>query len=124
MVRIWRERSVLYVAGNLTQLQWKKLLKNRLAKEAGPEISYPPATQVRTNEIATPSTAGKCTHHDLRACRHYRSRRLCAFTSYQLLLGGSLGPRITTNLREDKGYTYSPFSTIQTAKGYRCGMNS
>lgn len=28
------------------------------------------------------------------------------------LLGGSFGSRITSNIREDKGYTYSPFSTI------------
>lgn len=28
------------------------------------------------------------------------------------LLGGSFGSRITRNIREDKGYTYSPYSTI------------
>jgi zinc protease len=28
------------------------------------------------------------------------------------LLGGSFGSRITTNIREDKGYTYSPFSFV------------
>jgi predicted Zn-dependent peptidase len=33
------------------------------------------------------------------------------------LLGGSFGSRITSNIREDKGYTYSPFSTIQNRKG-------
>jgi zinc protease len=30
------------------------------------------------------------------------------------LLGGSFGSRITSNIREQKGYTYSPFSTIST----------
>jgi predicted Zn-dependent peptidase len=30
------------------------------------------------------------------------------------LLGGSFSSRITSNIREDKGYTYSPFSTIST----------
>lgn len=30
------------------------------------------------------------------------------------LLGGAFGSRITTNIREQKGYTYSPFSTITT----------
>jgi zinc protease len=30
------------------------------------------------------------------------------------LLGGSFGSRITTNIREDKGYTYSPFSFLGT----------
>ncbi|SFQ32280.1 M16 family metallopeptidase [Hymenobacter arizonensis] len=30
------------------------------------------------------------------------------------LLGGSFGSRITRNIREDKGYTYSPYSYIQS----------
>jgi zinc protease len=30
------------------------------------------------------------------------------------LLGGSFGSRITSNIREQKGYTYSPFSTVST----------
>ena len=29
------------------------------------------------------------------------------------LLGGSFGSRITSNIREQKGYTYSPFSTVR-----------
>lgn len=30
------------------------------------------------------------------------------------LLGGSFSSRITSNIREDKGYTYSPFSSVST----------
>lgn len=30
------------------------------------------------------------------------------------LLGGSFASRITSNIREDKGYTYSPFSTVSS----------
>lgn len=30
------------------------------------------------------------------------------------LLGGAFSSRITTNIREDKGYTYSPFSSVST----------
>ncbi len=33
------------------------------------------------------------------------------------LLGGSFGSRITSNIRENKGYTYSPFSSILNRKG-------
>ena len=33
------------------------------------------------------------------------------------LLGGPFGSRITRNIREDKGYTYSPFSTINNMPG-------
>ena len=33
------------------------------------------------------------------------------------LLGGAFGSRITANIREQKGYTYSPYSTIETHPG-------
>ena len=33
------------------------------------------------------------------------------------ILGGAFGSRITTNIREQKGYTYSPFSFISTHRG-------
>ena len=36
------------------------------------------------------------------------------------ILGGSFGSRITSNIREDKGYTYSPFSSLQT--NYKSGL--
>ena len=37
-----------------------------------------------------------------------------ALTVTNSLLGGSFGSRITTNIREDKGYTYSPSSSVST----------
>jgi zinc protease len=36
------------------------------------------------------------------------------------LLGGSFGSRITRNIREDKGYTYSPYSYLDT--NYHSGL--
>ena len=33
------------------------------------------------------------------------------------LLGGAFGSRITTNIREQKGYTYSPYSTVLSYRG-------
>jgi predicted Zn-dependent peptidase len=33
------------------------------------------------------------------------------------LLGGAFGSRITTNIREDKGYTYSPYSSVLNRRG-------
>jgi zinc protease len=36
------------------------------------------------------------------------------FVVTDALLGGAFGSRITSNIREDKGYTYSPFSFIDT----------
>jgi len=40
------------------------------------------------------------------------------FTVTNTVLGGSFGSRITSNIRENKGYTYSPFSSISNR--YRC----
>ena len=40
-----------------------------------------------------------------------------ALTVTDALLGGAFGSRITTNIREQKGYTYSPYSTITTHYG-------
>ncbi len=37
-----------------------------------------------------------------------------ALTVTNTLLGGAFSSRITRNIREDKGYTYSPFSTVST----------
>lgn len=38
------------------------------------------------------------------------------FSIANSLLGGSFGSRITSNIREDKGYTYSPFSAVQNRR--------
>jgi len=114
------KRSVLYVAGKFDAASAEKAIDESFSPwKAGPEINYPPATQVRTNEIATidrknaPQTTillGLPTitpnHPDYVPLQVTNS-----------LLGGSFGSRITTNIREDKGYTYSPFSTIQNRKG-------
>ena len=37
-----------------------------------------------------------------------------ALQTTNALLGGMFSSRITSNIREDKGYTYSPFSSIST----------
>jgi predicted Zn-dependent peptidase len=39
------------------------------------------------------------------------------FRAADALLSGSFGSRITANIREDKGYTYSPYSTIGARPG-------
>jgi predicted Zn-dependent peptidase len=40
------------------------------------------------------------------------------------LLGGSFASRITSNIREDKGYTYSPYSKIGTRRHFAYWMQS
>lgn len=46
-----------------------------------------------------------------------RAQDWVAMNVTDALLGGSFGSRITSNIREDKGYTYSPFSFLWTRKG-------
>ena len=114
------KRSVIYVAGKFDESLAAKAIEESFSTwKAGPDISYPAASQVRTNEIATidrknaPQTTILLglptitpTHADYVPLQITNS-----------LLGGSFGSRITTNLREDKGYTYSPYSTIQNRNG-------
>lgn len=40
-----------------------------------------------------------------------------AFQVMNAMLGGSFASRITSNIREQKGYTYSPYSTVSVRKG-------
>jgi zinc protease len=40
-----------------------------------------------------------------------------AFDVMNALLGGAFASRITANIREDKGYTYSPYSTVSVRQG-------
>ena len=46
-----------------------------------------------------------------------------AFTVTDALLGGTFGSRITTNIREEKGYTYSPYSYLDTHRAARTGCS-
>jgi predicted Zn-dependent peptidase len=89
------------------------------AWKEGPEVSYPPVTQIKTNEVAVidrpkaPQTTVLIGLPTLTP----KSEDYVALQVTNSLLGGSFGSRITSNIREDKGYTYSPFSTIQNQKG-------
>ena len=47
-----------------------------------------------------------------------------ALTVMDALLGGAFGSRITRNIREDKGYTYSPYSEISTRSGTPTGRRT
>jgi zinc protease len=82
-------------------------------------VNYPPMTPVRTNEVAmidrpnAPQTTVMLGLPTLTP----KDEDFVALQVTNSLLGGSFGSRITSNIREDKGYTYSPFSAIQNQKG-------
>lgn len=114
------KRSVLYVAGKFDDTKVSAAFEKAFATwAAGPEINYPPATPKRTNEIAQLDRKG-APQTTIMVGLPTLTPKDDDFVALQItnsLLGGSFGSRITSNIREDKGYTYSPFSTIQNRKG-------
>lgn len=114
------KRSVIYVAGKFDEAKVEKAIADAFTKwKEGAAVSYPPVQQTRTNKIAiidrkdAPQTTIMLGLPTL-------TPKDADFVSLQItnsLLGGSFGSRITSNIREDKGYTYSPHSTIQNRKG-------
>ncbi|GAO41627.1 M16 family metallopeptidase [Flavihumibacter petaseus] len=109
------ERTAIYVAGKFDDKAVEKAIGDNFKQWAkGPAVSYPAAVAKKTDSLAiverpdAPQTVVMLggpvidpTHADYTKLEVTNS-----------LLGGSFGSRITTNIREDKGYTYSPFSTI------------
>lgn len=110
------QRSAIYVAGRFDSLAVKEAINAQFGKwKEGPAVRYPIAKPLTSNELAVvelPNAAQTIimlggpvvdpTHADYTPLEVTNS-----------LLGGSFGSRITANIREDKGYTYSPYSAIQ-----------
>lgn len=110
------KRSVIYVVGKFDEASAKKSIEESFkAWKQGPEVSYPSITTSPAKEVAVIDRTGAPqttmiiglptitpNHQDYVALQVTNS-----------LLGGSFGSRITSNIRENKGYTYSPYSTVQ-----------
>jgi len=113
------KRAVIYVVGKFDEATTQKAIEESFNNwKEGPAPEYPPVTPTKTDEIAmidradAPQTTiilGLPTitpqHSDYVALQVTNS-----------LLGGSFGSSITSNIRENKGYTYSPFSTTHNHK--------
>jgi len=113
------KRSVLYAAGKFDEGSLTTAVKNNFSKwKAGPDVSYP-------DEIASTSTdtiivdrkdAPQTTIVYGSPTITPKDENYLASTVANSLLGGSFASRITSNIREDKGYTYSPNSVINNRK--------
>jgi len=120
---IGAKRTVVYAVGKFDEGAVKKAVEEAFGKwKEGPEVNYPIATPVKTNEVSmidrkdAPQTTVMLGLPTLDPSKpDYLPLQVT-----NSLLGGSFGSRITANIREDKGYTYSPFSTINT--GYRVAI--
>lgn len=114
------KRSVLYVAGKFDEAAVNKTINQSFAKwKKGEEVKYPPAPVISTvsTTIINRKDAPQTTLLIGLPAINPADADFLSMSVANSLLGGSFGSRITSNIRENKGYTYSPFSTIRTHPG-------
>lgn len=120
---IGAKRTVVYAVGKFDEAAVKKAIEEAFGKwKEGPEVDYPVATPVKTNEVAMIDRKGAPQTTVLLGLPTLDPSKpdYLPLQVTNSLLGGSFGSRITANIREDKGYTYSPFSTISS--GYHVAI--
>lgn len=114
------QRSVLYIVGKFNKHEAETAIRESFQQwKEGPEPYYPEAKAQAGKEVAVidrPDAPQSTLMLGLPVAEPTNSDYL-ALDVTDALLGGSFASRITSNIREDKGYTYSPFSTINTNKG-------
>ena len=109
------KRSIVYVAGMFDTEAVKEAINTALASwQPGPEPYFPevdaspvPGVQIIDRPGAVQST--------IRMGVPVLAADQPDYTAMEItnsILGGSFSSRITSNIREDKGYTYSPFGAI------------
>lgn len=116
-------RTVVYAVGKFDEADVNRAIEEAFGDwREGPEVDYPVAQPVKTNEVAmidrpnAPQTTIMLGLPTLDPSQ----KDYIPLAVTNSLLGGSFGSRITSNIREDKGYTYSPRSTINA--GYRTAI--
>lgn len=114
------KRSVLYVVGKFDEASVKTAINTLLTKwKGGPDISYPKVTAMPFNDtmIIERKGAPQTTVMLGLPVITPNDKDYVPLLVTNSLLGGSFGSRITSNIREDKGYTYSPFSAVSNRIG-------
>lgn len=111
------KRSVIYVAGKFDEAATGKAIDASFKSwKAGAEVSYPQLTNTVSPGITTidRKEAPQTTVIIGQPIITPKNPDYLATTIMNSLLGGSFASRITSNIRENKGYTYSPFSSFST----------
>ncbi|MFI5132001.1 MAG: M16 family metallopeptidase [Chitinophagales bacterium] len=114
------KRSVLYVVGSFDESAVKKAIGASLTKwKGGPEVNYPKITAMPVSDtmIIDRKAAPQTTVMIGLPVLTPDNKDYVPMVVTNSMLGGSFGSRITSNIREDKGYTYSPFSSLNNRKG-------
>jgi zinc protease len=117
------KRSVIYVVGKFDEAPVTNAIETVFKNwKAGPEISYPAPKASATNEIAIidrPDSPQTTILLGLSSIEPSNKDYL-PLQITNSLLGGSYASRITANIRENKGYSYSPYSSV--AGGYKSSI--
>jgi zinc protease len=113
-------RAHLYVSGVFEQARLERAIRTAFAGWApgAPATSKPPApvTHRQLDLIDRPDAVQSSFRVGLPVAGPANPDWI-RLTVTDALLGGAFGSRITSNIREDKGYTYSPFSFVGSWPG-------
>lgn len=110
-------RTHVYVAGKFDPREMERAIRRSFRNwQAGPEplINVPKATSKRVIYLIDRPEAAQSTLFIGLPVVDPSHEDFTKLTFTNQLLGGSFTSRITTNIREDKGYTYSPSSQISS----------
>lgn len=113
-------RTHVYVAGRYDRASLEAALRRAFGDwTPGPLPSVLPPTPSETLQLALIDVPG-APQSSVRIAvpvPHPAHALYFPTTLMNSLLGGTFGSRITTNIREDKGYSYSPDSSISARRG-------
>lgn len=110
------KRTAIYVAGKFNAKAVEQAVRAAFGDwKAGPASQYTPATPNQDGQVTVLDRpdAPQSTIMIGLPVPDPSSPDYIALDVMNSLLGGSFGSRITSNIREDKGYTYSPSSNIR-----------
>ncbi len=117
------QRTTVYVVGNFDADKVKAVVKGQLGDwRKGPKENYPIAqaqTSGKVQIIDRPGAPQSTIYYGLPVADP-SNKDYIPLDVMNTLLGGSFGSRITSNIREDKGYTYSPSSAL--VANYKSGL--
>ena len=120
---IGAKRTTIYVAGKFNKSKVIQAVKDTFSDmKAGTERDYviaTPNTEVVAKIIDRPDAPQSTIFYGL-PVPDPSNEDFVALSITNSLLGGSFGSRITSNIREDKGYTYSPSSVLSS--NYKSGV--
>lgn len=117
------QRTTVYVVGKFNADEVKAAVDEKLSGwRKGPQVNYPvakPQSNGMVKIIDRPGAPQSTIMYGLPVADP-SSKDYIAQDIMNTLLGGSFGSRITSNIREDKGYTYSPSSSVMA--NYKSGV--